>query len=84
MGRVIRKNKEMYSVSVDEDLQDKAMEHSLCYRCNRLMGGNVDQNCKIENILYAVSKAFGLSVPVYECPAFAEKPKEVQDGTVTK
>lgn len=61
------------AVWVNKELKGKHREHCLCYSCERFTPEDREKNCKIANLLYAVSVAMALVTPVWECPLFEEK-----------
>jgi hypothetical protein len=60
-------------VWVREDLQGQHRAHCLCWACAKLRPGQAE-NCPIAQGLYEFDVAHNLVTPVFECPAFEEKP----------
>lgn len=61
-------------VWVRSDLKGRHREHCLCFSCALFKPERREQNCKIANSVFEVCVQFGLCTPVFECPAFVEKP----------
>jgi hypothetical protein len=60
-------------VWVRKDLRGKHRDNCLCFSCAKFNPGTPEGNCPKANLNYAVCIAEGMTLPVYECPAFEEK-----------
>jgi hypothetical protein len=61
-------------VAVRSDLKGRHWEHCLCARCARFGYGPVGAKCARAEELYAFCAHNDMVTPVWECPAFEEKP----------
>lgn len=80
MGRIIRYKNNMSSVAVDEDLQGKHKDYSLCYRCSRLDLSDPEKNCRFFEIYNSVNKALSMVTAVWECACFIERKEEKNES----
>ena len=60
-------------VWVRKDLKGKHREHCLCHSCEDFHPEDREKNCPIANLNFSVCVAFGVVLPVWECPSFYEK-----------
>ena len=73
MGKIIRYIHHGFNVAVDEDLKGRHRECCLCFRCG-LFKPNTSENCDLAEQNYRACKINGMTMPVFECPKFEEKP----------
>lgn len=64
-------------VKVREDLKGKHVDHCLCYSCDKFVMETKKGNCHIANAVYDNYVEYGLVTPVYECPEYQKKMKEM-------
>jgi len=61
-------------VWVKESLKGQHREYCLCWSCKRFYPDDRETNCRIANLVFSVCVQAGLTLPVWECPNFKEKP----------
>jgi len=59
-------------VAVDENLKGKHGEHCLCFRCSHFKP-DTPENCDLAEQNFRACKINDMTMPVWECPQFAEK-----------
>jgi hypothetical protein len=73
MGKIIQYEHHGKMVSVDEILKGTHRQHCLCFRCEKFIPTDIEENCRIANLLFLVDQACEITTPVFECEKFRGK-----------